>query len=213
MQDKQKEPSKKNTMKKVIMMVVAALFATTMNAQREVGSITIQPRVGFNLANLTDGGDMRLGFAGGAEVEYQATDMFSISAGAMFSMQGSQDDQRIDGVDVDAKIRLNYIHMPIMANVYVAKGLAIKLGIQPGVNITAEYEIEAAGISMSGDLDGAPFHYDMKTLDFSIPIGISYEYNNFVIDGRYNWGLTKVVDGAKDKNSVFQFTIGYKFDL
>ena len=77
MQDKQKEPSKKNTMKKVIMMVVAALFATTMNAQREVGSVTIQPRVGFNLANLTDGGDMRLGFAGGAEVEYQATDMFS----------------------------------------------------------------------------------------------------------------------------------------
>ncbi|MBQ8628226.1 MAG: PorT family protein [Prevotella sp.] len=200
-------------MKKFFMMVVSVFFATAVSAQHEVGSITVQPKVGLNLANLTEGGDIRAGFVGGAEFEYQATDMFSVSAGALFSMQGCKNEERIDGVDFDEKITLNYIHMPIMANVYVAKGLAVKLGIQPGINVTAEYEIEAAGVSISGDLDGEPFYYDMKTFDFSIPIGISYEYKNFVIDGRYNWGLTKVADGAKDKNSVFQFTVGYKFDL
>ena len=50
-------------------------------------------------------------------------------------------------------------------------------------------------------------------MDFSIPVGISYEYNNFVVDGRYNFGVTKIIDGFDSKNSVFQITLGYKFDL
>lgn len=56
---------------------------------------------------------------------------------------------------------------------------------------------------------------EAKTVDFSIPVGLSYEFPTvpIVIDARYNWGLTKVVDGGDSKNSVFQFTLGYKFDL
>jgi len=67
----------------------------------------------------------------------------------------------------------------------------------------------------------------MKTFDFAIPVGLSYEYQNFVFDARYNFGVTKVFDNAKSDwlglgvnmgdakvhNSVFQFTIGYKFAL
>ena len=66
-----------------------------------------------------------------------------------------------------------------------------------------------------------------KTVDFSIPMGISYEYKNFVVEGRYNLGVTKVfkdkelniggesidLSGTDTKNSVFQFTLGYKFEL
>ena len=53
---------------------------------------------------------------------------------------------------------------------------------------------------------------DTKTFDFTIPVGLSYEISNFVIDARYNWGLTKTIDGVGDgtKNSVFQLTVGYK---
>jgi hypothetical protein len=54
---------------------------------------------------------------------------------------------------------------------------------------------------------------DAKTVDFSIPVGMSYEINNFVFDARYNWGVTKVFDGSDSKNSVFQITLGYKLDL
>ncbi len=52
-----------------------------------------------------------------------------------------------------------------------------------------------------------------KSVDFSIPVGLSYEYNNFQLDARYKWGLTKVFENSKTKNSVFQITLGYKFDL
>ena len=52
-----------------------------------------------------------------------------------------------------------------------------------------------------------------NTFDLSIPVGLSYEYNNFVLDGRYNFGVTNIAKGVNTKNSVFQFTLGYKFEL
>ena len=54
---------------------------------------------------------------------------------------------------------------------------------------------------------------DAKTMDLSIPVGLSYQINNFVIDGRYNWGVTKIAKESDCKNSVFQITLGYKFTL
>ena len=54
---------------------------------------------------------------------------------------------------------------------------------------------------------------NFNSVDFSIPVGVSYEFNNVVLDARYNWGLTNVAKNADNKNSVFQFTVGYKFAL
>ena len=52
----------------------------------------------------------------------------------------------------------------------------------------------------------------MKKVDFSIPIGISYEISDFVIDARYNLGLTNIndTDKYKSKNGVIMLTVGYK---
>lgn len=92
------------------------------------------------------------------------------------------------------------MNVPVLANVYVVPGLAVKLGVQPGFMVDKD------------NMD------DVNTFDLSIPVGLSYEYKNVVLDARYNWGVTKInkhsVDGADDNyNSVFQITLGYKFDL
>jgi hypothetical protein len=44
-------------------------------------------------------------------------------------------------------------------------------------------------------------------------MGLSFEGNNVVLEARYNWGLRHIVNGIYSRNSVFQFTIGYKFEL
>ena len=60
---------------------------------------------------------------------------------------------------------------------------------------------------------------DFEKFDLSIPFGVSYQFNNpFVIDARYQLGLTKLNKesgkGIKDlKNGVFMITFGYKFAL
>ena len=195
-------------MKKLILMAVMALATVSSFAQQAVGTFTIQPKVGLNLANVTNGdGDIRVGAVAGAEFEYQVSDIFSLSAGALYSMQGCKGEVNVEGFDVDATVKLDYINVPILANVYVVKGLAVKLGIQPGFNVTHKASAEVEGTKVSSDLSG------VKSVDFSIPVGLSYEFNNFVIDGRYNFGVTKIADYSDSKNSVFQFTLGYKFAL
>ncbi len=200
-------------MKKLLLLATIFMASATAFAQHEVGSLTIQPKVGLNIANLTDNDDAdpRLGLAFGAEFEYQVTNKFSMSAGALYSMQGTKSSEDVSGVHAKMTAKMDYINIPILANIYVTDGLAVKLGIQPGFNVSSKYKVSAQGVDVSGNL--SDMDINIKTLDFSIPIGLSYEIDNFVIDGRYNIGMTKVTDGADSKNSVFQFTIGYKFNL
>ena len=191
-------------MKKLFLMAVMALATVSSFAQHRVGTVTIQPKVGLSLANVTKGdGDIRVGAVAGAEFEYQVSDIFSLSAGALYSMQGCKGE--VEGYD--ATVKLDYLNIPILANVYVAKGLAVKLGIQPGFNVTSKASVEKGGTKVTTELD------DVESVDFSIPVGLSYEINNFVIDARYNLGVSKIWDDIDSKHSVFQFTLGYKFAL
>lgn len=190
-------------MKKVLFSTLMLFVAyTTTFAQHTVGSFTLQPKVGINIATLTDLNDIgksRVDFVGGVEGEYQVSDLFSISAGLLYSRQGYKiEDFEYNGDFVTADWSPSYLNIPILANVYVVKGLAIKAGVQPGIMV---------GNDNVGDM--------ANTFDFSIPVGLSYELSTvpLVLDARYNWGLTKVFDGFKPKNSVFQITIGYKFNL
>lgn len=171
-------------MKKLVLMTVILLSSVSMYAQHRVGSITLQPKAGLNIADITSSDDdIRVGAVTGAEFEFQLTDIFSISAGTLFSQQGVK------------HAKLDYLNIPLLANVYVAPGLAVKLGLQPAFNINDD------------DYNG------VNSVDLSIPVGLSYEINNFVLDARYNFGVTKIIDNFDSKHSVFQFTLGYKIKL
>lgn len=186
-------------------MAVVMLASVASYAQQAVGTFTLQPKIGMNVASLTksDGADPRIGLAAGVEAEYQATDIFSISAGLIYSMQGNKYEVK----SVTATQKLDYINIPILANVYVVKGLAVKLGIQPAFNVSDKVKFSGGGSSLENEDLGA------ESFDFSIPVGLSYEYSNVVFDARYNFGVTKVWDGGDPMNSVFQITLGYKFAL
>lgn len=197
-------------MKKVMILAVMMVATLTASAQQAVGTWSVTPKVGMNLATVRDGGDdaeMKFGLVAGADLTYQVSQPFAISVGAFYSMQGAKGNDRLDGISVDSKANLDYINVPILANVYVVPGLALKAGIQPGFNVKHKAKVEARGESYETDID------DFKSFDLSIPLGLSYEFSDFVIDARYNLGLTKLVDGADGKNSVIQFTVGYKIPL
>lgn len=205
-------------------MMAAALLLLGMGtsfAQDAVGTVTLQPKVGVNVACLTDEDDSeaRVGFTGGVELGYQVTNKLALTGALMYSQQGA----KADYDELTGTMKLDYINIPILANIYVAKGFALKAGIQPAFNVNKK--ITVGGISM--DIEdayeqGTGQRVKIKSFDFSIPIGLSYEINGLIFDARYNLGISKIVDGFKyegvkvqpdDKNSVFQLTIGYKFAL
>ena len=221
-------------MKKMMMMLVMATAALTASAQNEVGQLTLQPKIGLNLANLTnvevisnsfthetESGNMKGDFAFGVEAEYGITEKFSVAAGILYSRQGTDfgtlkiyggpGGSASEGWDKN-QYNLAYLNIPVVANLYFAKGWAIKAGIQPGFLLSAKQKVDGIGTLKSSDDD---IKDGYKSFDLSIPLGLSYEYEKVVFDARYNLGVTKVnkEGDLSCKNSVVQFTVGYKFAL
>ena len=193
-------------MKKLFFAVVAMMISAATFAQNEVGQLTIQPKVGVNIANITDADDAdpRIGLAAGAEFEYGLTDNIGLSAGVLYSMQGV----KTTIIDDDCTWKLDFLNVPILANFYVAKGFAVKLGVQPGFKLSSKAKFKGSGGSKEVEVEDG-----VKSVDLSIPVGLSYQYQNIVFDARYNWGVTKIIEDSDSKHSVFQITVGYKFSL
>ena len=210
-------------MKKLFFAAAVLMCSLTAFAQTKEGTFNILPKAGINISTLSnkDNAKVKVGFTAGAEAEYQLTKQLSLSAGALFSMQGAKSTtvfrevdnttKEIREVDIKNTMEFDYINVPILANYYIIEGLAVKLGIQPGFNIIAKrkrtdgVEKESKNLSDLG--------VDVRKVDISIPIGVSYELNDFVVDARFNLGLTEVADLVKSKNRVFQITFGYPIDL
>ena len=192
-------------MKKLFFIAVMMVATLSANAQNEVGQWSIKPMAGVNLATMTkaDNTKMRVGLAAGAEFAVGAAENFEISFGALYSMQGVKG--KTDGIEQTYKF--DYINIPVLANYYVAPGFAIKAGVQPGFNVKKKAKVEAAGVSADVTVD------DVKGFALSVPVGLSYEFSNFVIDARYNWGLTKAIKDFDSKHSYFTVTLGYKLPL
>lgn len=202
-------------------MVAAMMIATlSANAQNEVGQFTLKPMAGMNLATMTKTNDskMRVGLAAGVEAEYGVAENFSVSLGALYSMQGVKFTRDIIGVKTDWTFKLDYINVPIMLNYYLFKGFAVKAGVQPAFKASAKLKAKASANGQS-ESDSESISDYVKGFYLSIPFGLSYEYESFVLDARYNLGVTKAFKenngmGADDsKHSWFMFTLGYKFAL
>lgn len=183
------------------------------------------PRIG-----VMSFGDIKnkVGFTIGAEGQYQFTSVVGLSFGAFYTQEGAAyntkgyssdfNDVKVDIKD-DLKINLNCITLPVLANVYVWKGLALKAGLQPefaiGKKIKGDVTVEYEGQTFHGVSADA----DIKSISLSLPIGISYEYKYFVADIRYSMGLTDLhksrdsgTEGhSSGHNRVLSFTLGYKF--
>ena len=197
-------------MKKKCFYLFAMMMAViSANAQNEVGQVTLKPMVGINFSTMTNTDDskIRIGAAIGAEAECGVANSFGISVGALYSMQGVKGSEGL----VDLTVKTDYLNIPILANYYPVKGFAIKAGIQPAFKISAKAKADVSSGSVSAsaeeDLEGVKGFY------LSIPIGLSYEISNFVLDARYNLGVTKALDWEDSKHSVFQVILGYKFSL
>ena len=190
-------------------MIAVAAFMVTINANAQ--QMFLKPMVGGTRATITgDGTDdakMKLGLAAGAEFGYYVMEPLAITAGALVSMQGAKEKDH-DGY-TDGSETLTYLNIPVMANYYVAPGLALKAGVQPGFLLSRKNKYTRNGHEHENtDKDG------LKSFDFSIPLGISYEISDFVIDARYNLGLSNILDiehsDWSNKNSVIMLTLGYK---
>ena len=197
------------------LMMIAALMVATLSANAQ--GMFIKPMVGGTLSTFrgsdVEDNKMRLGLAAGAEFGYMFNEQFGATAGLLVSMQGSN--FKDTDYSKDVSTTLTYLNVPMLANYYIFPGFAVKAGVQLGYLLSAKHKASENINGYWEDFEQSSTD-GMKKLDVSIPFGISYEFSDFVIDARYNLGLTKINDSdyaSKAYNSVIMLTLGYKIPL
>ena len=225
------------------MMAVVLLTAMNASAQIDEGTWYVTPKAGISIADLTgklyDPSKAEVDFDGtlhplctftaGVDFLYGFNENIGMSFGLSYARQGAKTDDDLFRVSMD------YINVPFMLNYYPFDevGLALKAGVQLGFMLHKSMKVD--GVNYDKDYERARFvvfnrfgrpvvmnsymekewSRNFNKVDCSIPLAISYELFGVQLEARYNLGLTKVLkeDEEASKNSVWQFTLGYKFDL
>ena len=227
-------------MKRIAVLIVLVTSTLVSMAQNKSGTWSVIPHVGVSISSLLGGsgiyevGDNMivevkphalLGFVGGTDVMYQASDVVGLSAGLSFVQAGCKfkDDKGKNSVVYNRNLRMNYVTMPFLIHSYLLPRFSVKAGIEPTLLVSAKsHEVQQ---SYEVDKEGkkSNFHEDEFTIDMkngmrkfglSIPVGVSYEYENVVLGALYHVGVFNIYKkGDSSRNSVFEVSVGYKLNL
>ncbi|MDD5861297.1 MAG: porin family protein [Prevotella sp.] len=178
-----------------------------------------------------------VGFTIGAEGQYQFNHILGLSVGALYEQIGchyntkgfqapiAKNSGYTLHVDEDLSMKLGYIAVPVLANVYLWRGLAVKAGLQPEFlvhkKVNGSYNIVNEASSGAVEMSGQPVSPDyIESFNLSLPVGVSYEYHNFIADVRYNIGLMDMLKDSGTRytsgsvyNRTLTVTLGYKINL
>ena len=213
-------------MKRFFTSLVLATCALIGYAQQPTGTFSVKPFVGATFTKqqpiTNDKVDMKAGIVAGAELEYQILEKASVAGGVQFLTRGSRAKQTSDdgSYTVRKSLSAESISIPLTFNYYVIPNLAVKAGIEGNIQTRSQ-------MIYKNDEGNTPYDLTSKFTHFlvALPIGVSYEYNNFVLDARYSLPLTKITEGRymsldtagefplNGKYHTFQITLGYKFKI
>ena len=227
-------------MKRIAVLIVLVTSTLVSMAQNKLGTWAVIPHVGVSISSLLGGSgiyevrDNRavevnphalLGFVGGADVMYQASDAVGLSAGLSFVQAGCKLEDYTDEhtIGYDRYLRINYVTMPILIHSYLLPGFSVKAGIEPTLLVSAKSNEIQQSFEVDKEGKKSNFHEDEFTIDMkngmrkfglSIPIGVSYEYENVVLGALYHVGVFNIYkEGDSSRNSVFEVSVGYKLNL
>lgn len=136
--------------KKISIALLSMILSySCMPAQSNI--ISIGPRVGINLADVTNVDESKVltGIAAGVTTTYSISESFGITLDVLYSQEG----YKIEGTDIESN--LDYIQIPIFFNVFFSDlGDAFRpkvyAGVSPGILIGAEYNDTDISDSMNG---------------------------------------------------------------
>jgi hypothetical protein len=233
--------------RKTILSVALSLSAMAATAQNKVGEFSLKPMIGINVSNFSSNEDItydsKVNFTGGVEAEYIVMPWLGVSLGAFYLHQSSNiesntytyidyslsQQRKIEPpLTTTGKLKFDCISLPILANIYVYKGLALKVGVQMDFLMNDklsfetyfEYEFDKDEILIDGSRSSGIGYVKGDCIDpckntlFGIPVGLSYEYKNIILYTRYYFSLSNINNMMSSEtihNHYISITLGYKF--
>ena len=213
-------------MRKIILTLIVLVGMNSVNAQEQnktkSNNMRFGLKAGLNIANLNFSGDVSPStnpvpnFHIGAFVEISIDEKWAFQPELIYSMQGAKFDMLyVEGTDTyntKNTFKLNYLNIPLMFK-YNENKLFFEAGPQIGFLTSAKLKTEISGLG-SGEQDAKEL---FKSIDFGLGFGLGYNFTDkLAVNARYNLGLTNIAEtesgeNTEAKNSVFSFSLAYKF--
>lgn len=214
-------------MKKIAVLACSLLLFFTVSAQEQKTGYenTITPKFGvkggLNLANLyvdnVKDENMKTGFNAGVYAKIPFAKGFSIQPELLYSGKGAKltYDNILLGTG-EYRFNLNYVDLPVLAVVNIAKNLNLHAG--PYVSYLVSADVTRLN-SASGSVDKIKNLKtdDFNRFDYGLAGGLGLDVQNFTIGARYNYGLKEIGSSnasiagqatKNSKNSVISLYIG-----
>ncbi|MBL7865114.1 MAG: PorT family protein [Cyclobacteriaceae bacterium] len=181
-------------MNKLRLLLTALTLGACTGAAFAQASVSIGLKGGLNFANVNTTSvsaayNSRTGYHAGAFVNVKLTKL-AIQPEVIYSVQG--------GDAAAGNLEFGYINIPILLKFYLVGGLNLQAGPQ-------------FGFLSSATQGGVDYKSLYESSDMSVALGAGFDIKKFVIDARYNLGLSDVDKQTTEmKNQVFQLSVGFK---
>jgi hypothetical protein len=209
-----------------MMMVAAAGFVQAQTTDYTDTRDPLAPRIGVkggvNLANLyvdeVADENLKVGLNVGLFAKIPFTEFFAIQPEVLYSSKGSK--LKYDNIfngEGEYRFNLNYVEVPFLAVFNLGKNFNIHAG--PYAAFLASSNVK--DMNDDGTIEGID-ELDVDNFnrfDYGLAGGLGFEFGNFMLGGRYNYGLKEVGKSGtlagdltrNSKNSVASFYIGFGF--
>ncbi|SHJ69682.1 porin family protein [Flavobacterium haoranii] len=205
-------------MKKKILTTLCLIgFISLSNAQESSSTgARFGLKGGVNFTNLyvddVDDTNMLTSFNAGVFVELPITQGVAIVPELNYSRKGSEVQNTILTETYKSKFKLSYLEMPVLLKLNLVPNFNLHAGPYVAYLLNAKTDV----VDENGDRVES-FEYDtddFNKLDFGLSAGLGFDFNNFGIGARYNYGLSEIdkdnnANGAK--NSAFNLYVALKF--
>nr|WP_314839404.1 porin family protein [uncultured Flavobacterium sp.] len=207
---------------KIFTLVAIAIGATsTLQAQENNASIGLKG--GLNMSNLytedVDDNNLLTGFNIGLFAQLPVSSSLAIQPEINYTTKGAELKYDTFFASGTGRFRLNYIEIPVLIKANLTKNFNVHFGPYAAFLMDSKITNETANntFNFEQDIDKE----DLNTFDYGLAAGIGFDFDNFGIGARYNYGLSTVgkertsggvtYNFPDSKNSVLSIYAAIKF--
>lgn len=195
-------------MKKVILLLTSFISATAFSQEIVKSSnATFGIKGGLNYSTVTKGDfeegldprtSFHIGFVGEIPLIGNA---LSLQPEMLYSRQGFENNFVFLGTNYKDEYQVDYINIPVLLKLHAGNVLSFEAGPQFGLKINEKV------VSNNSDVE----RDNINEFDTALAGGVTLNFNEFFISGRYTYSLNEIIKDSNSKNSVFQVGAGFRF--
>lgn len=195
-------------MKKVILLLTSFISVTAFSQETVKSSnATFGIKGGLNYSTVTKGDfeegldprtSFHIGFVGEIPLIGKT---ISLQPEMLYSRQGFETNFVLLGTNYKDEYQVDYINVPILLKLRAGNVLSFEAGPQFGLKINEKV------VSNNSEVE----RDNINEFDTALAGGVSLNFNEFFISGRYTYSLNEIIKDSNSKNSVFQVGVGFKF--